>query len=341
MKITKMTTMMLAGGLVCLQSVFAQSHMQAAVVDQADLLVAGQPEHFSQSAFAKAMEENQPEELKEMNKAQWERITEATGLEDGDVTAVVMSARLADLNIMEMENTDFEALQVVAAFQLKRAVTLQQIQALIDIMQEDAFSKLRMQEGELDGRAVLEILAPEGETDGPQKMFAALADEGKTVVLALNEATMRGALQRVSEGRAGRPNAEMAQALQALRGQQMQMALILPENMRQALQMAMQGGDMGPMGMMVMPFMGTKSILMGANAAENLNVKLMMDLGDADSAQMMSNMAPGMMGGMAGMFPAAQKIRFGAQGSVLEISAELTPEDLQPDPEAMMMMQGF
>lgn len=341
MNMTKVSALLLAGGLTCLQSVYAQAHMHAGVVDQADLLVAGQIERFSQSAFAKAMEANQPEELKELNKAQRERFTEATGLEEDDMVSMVMSARLADLNIMDMENTDFEALQVVLTFQLKKAVTLEQLQAGIDIMQEDAFSKVRMRVGELQGQQVLEILPPEGETDGPQKMFGAISEDGKSVVLALNEATMTAALQRVAAGRSGQPNPEMAQAMQALRGQQLQMALVLPENMRQALQMAMQGGDMGPMAMMVMPFMGTKSVLMSATAADNMDIKLMIDLGNAESAQMMSNMAPNMMGGAAGMFPAARKVKFASQGSVLQISAELTPEDLQPDPEAMMMMQGF
>ncbi len=329
-------TLFAAGFLLSGQMLFAQTVMHAGVVDGADLLVAGRVSNFNQSAFAKAMKEQQPEEMKALTREKQAKFTAATGLEEEDLETMIASVKISDLDLENMGPDQADKVQAVLALQLKKAITLDQLEAGMKVMQEDAPGASTLSRATLGGTDVVEI-KPTNDM-GTGSFYAGLSPDGQTVIVTMNEGSMTSALERVAAGRGGAPNPAMGQAMQALANQQLQLALVLPDNVKQGMRAAMQGGgNMGPMG----AFMNTQSLLLGATADEKLDLKLMLDVGDAAAAQMLGQNAPMMMMMVPGAAQMGEKLKFGSEGNVFQLNVSLSPEDMQPDLNGMQQMQGF
>ncbi|MCC5843616.1 MAG: hypothetical protein JJU05_05130 [Verrucomicrobia bacterium] len=315
----------------------AQPLQQAAVVPDADMILSVNMAELSQSAFMKALEAQQSPQVKALRTQQQERVQAAMGLKEEDILGYMLSFRLPE----DLFKTDFdpgpetlENLQFVLAVEVGRALTLDDLKKGIELLQEDTPGNAKVETVELGGQSALQLNPQIEDADTPiEKAFVSVSDDGKIVLLTLNEASLTSAHARLSGGQTAAPGAGLAPALQALEGNQIRMALVLPAAARQTLAGTVQQMSAADpmMGMFAAPFAGLSSITFSGNAAETMAMALNIDLGNDMAAQQLAAMArnfgPG-IGGAAGPF--VRKITTEAVGTVLRLSGILSPEDMRP-----------
>lgn len=317
--------------------VSAQTIQQAAIVPNADMILSVNMAELSQSAFMQAIEAQQSPQVKAMRSQQQERVQAAMGLQEEDILAYMLSFELPqDLFKADFEPTPeiLETLQFVLAVEVGRALSLDDLKKGIDLLQEEAPERAKVETVEVGGHTALQLNPQVEDAETPiEKAYVSLSDDGKIVLLTLNETSLTAAHARLSGGQTATPGAGLAPALQALEGSQVRMALVLPASARQALAGTVQQMSAADpmMGMFAAPFAGLSSITFSGKAAESLAMALNIDIGNDMAAQqlaaMVRNFGPG-IGGAAGPF--ARKITPEAVGTVLRLSGIFTPEDMKP-----------
>lgn len=330
----------------------AQTALRAAFVDGADVLFFFDPQAMNNSGFSKAVEADQTPEEKAEAEKQMAFFKEATGLEEEDLTALVFAMDIDGIDFESEDPAQLENAKAVMAAELKTSITLEQVQAALETLAAENEGPVpSMEISEMDGMQVLKLTGAES-PGGVDQAFATLSEDGKTALLAFNTMSLKDGLARLDGGAPAAPTADMEVATKALGSQQLRMALVLPANARQMIQQNLQGAAaQGGMGAMFMPFAGMKSLLVGANATDSLDVSLSMDLGDPGNAQqaagMVQSFLPMMMMGMQQQLgpeamTLAQKIKIVPEGGVVSIRLNLTPEDIRmlPSPGAGGDMPG-
>ncbi len=317
--------------------VSAQPLQQAAIVPDADMILSVKMADLNQSAFMQAIEAQQSPQVKALKTQQQARIQNAIGLQEEDILGYMLSFKLPE----GLFNTDFkptpeilESLQFVLAVEVGRALTIDDLKKGIELLQEDTPGNAKVETIELGGQTVLQLNPQVEDADTPvEKAYVSVSDSGKIVLLTLNEASLAAAHTRLSGGQTATPGAGMTPALQALDGNQIRMALVLPAAARQTLAgtvKQMSAAD-PMMGMFAAPFAGLSSITFSGNATETMAMALNIDIGNDMAAQQLAAMArnfgPG-IGGAAGPF--VRKITPEAVGTVLRLSGILSPEDMKP-----------
>lgn len=318
--------------LTAVPQLHADPALRAGVVEGADMVVAARLSAMSQSAFARNIRAQESEEDKAERLAAQAKIQELTGLGEDDVDAFILSIDLSQIT-PDMNPAALNTLQAIAAIQLKKSITLDQLQQGVAWMQEENDVKSVIARATVGGQEVLKLTPGPGETwDGPQQLFAGLANEGRTVLMAINEPSLTAAMQRAAGGAAQQPSPELAAAMRGLANQQLQVALVLPAEMQAQIQQQvnMMAAIDPMMGMFATPFAGIKSLVFGATAAEDLNLRLALDLGNEMAATQLAGMFTNMAGALPGVGPMARKMTAAADGGVLRIQGAVTNEDLKP-----------
>lgn len=310
---------------------------QAAVVPGADMVLSVHMAGLNQSPFMQAIEAQQPAELNALRHRQQEQIQNAIGLQEEDILRYMLSIKLPEgMFAMDFQPTPeiLETLQFVLGVEVARALTLEDLKKGIDLLQEDAPASAKVETVEVDGRSVLQLNPRVEDADTPiEKAYISLSDSGKVVLLTLNQASLSSAHTRLNAGEAAAPGPGVDSALQALEGNQIRMALVLPAAARQALAGTVQQMSAADpmMGMMAAPFAGLSSVTFSGNATENMAMALNIDIGNEMAAQQVAAMIQSFgpaIGGAAGPF--ARKIRPEAVGTLLRLSGILSPEDMRP-----------
>lgn len=349
MNVSKNLCTLFAGLMLLSPWSFANDAVNAGMVENADVLMAIRMADMNESAFFKAMEQQQPPQMLEIKRERQAEFKRATGLGENDLDVIVVSADLSELTLEAMEDPEFATkLPAVMAMGLKKAITMDQLQAGISVMQRDlpeseraTFS--REQSGEVQ---LLAVSGPNLDLPGVNKAYAALSPDGKTVVMATSAEAVVTAMGRVSAGRPGAPAQGLLPVMRGLANRQMQMALVLPENLRNLLSQNVRAAmaEDPESAMMMAPFQNMRGLTVSAHATESMALSLNLDLGANESA----NQAMGMMQGMLPMLmmmgappQLMQQLRPQVEGSVLKMNITVRPEDLQMPAGMMMDMDGF
>lgn len=331
--------------LLAASSLNAQSALRAGFVDGADVFFFFDPQGVNTSAFSQAVQANQSPEVKAAAEEQKAKFTEATGLEEEDLTAIVFSMSLDGIDFESQDPAQLETAKAVLAAELKKSVTLEQVkQALLTMGESSKGPVPDLNITEVDGMQVLELVGTQTE-GGMDKAYSTLSEDGKTVLLSFNTASLKEGLNRLASGAPAAPSAEMENAVKTLGDRQIRMALVLPAAARAKIQQGVQAGAaQGGMGAMFMPFAGMTSLLIGVQTAENLDLTLSLDLGNPGNAQqaagMMQSMLPMMMMGMQQQLGPeamglANKIKIAPNGNAVSLNISLTPDDVNMLPASM------
>jgi hypothetical protein len=334
-----------------------QTALQGGFVDGADVMLFANAQQINASAFSKAMKAQQLPEIAEQQKIAQEKFTAATGLGENDLIAMVMSMDIDGINLEEPDPAQMEKIPAVLAVQLAKSVTLEQVAAGIKVMLEEQAGELNITPATIDGLNLL-VIKPADAADaegGPSQAFCGLSADGKTVLMALNSASIQAGVGRIASAKVSPATADMALAMKTMGNKPMRMAVVFPAKVREMIAQGIQeGAAAGGMGAMMMPFATTRSLLVSADVKNTFYLSLQLDLGNPENAQqaanMMQGMIPMMMMGMGQQLgPKAmeisQKLKIAAEGGVAGLSISLTAEDLKPDPNAapgmMMPMQDM
>ncbi len=352
---TKLFPALLIAGLGCsLAQAQAPTALRGGFVDGADVLLHVDMLGIGKSAFSKAVEAQQPAEAKAKNAEKKAKFKAATGLGDEDVLVAVLSMDLEKVDFKNQDPKQMETLPAVLAFQLAKSINMAQLKAGLDLVMEDANKKPTFAEAILDGVQVLVGKPASPDAGGPERILAALADDGKAVVMGLNLESLKGGLARIAEGKTANPSPDMGNAIKSLGSKQFRLAVVLPQVLRDELKKTMADMAQDPMGAMFSPLASTTALLLSVHTQETLDLGLQLDLGDNAKAQQTAGMLQGMlmpmimMGAGQALGPnamgVAQKLKIAAEGSAVGISINLTPEDVKKDPNAAapgMMMPGM
>jgi hypothetical protein len=351
---TKLFPALLIAGLGCsLAHAQAPTALRGGFVDGADVLLHVDMLGLGKSAFSKAVEAQQPADVKAKNAEKKAKFLAATGLGDEDVLVAVMSADLEKVDFKNQDPKQMETLPAVVAFQLAKPITMAQLKAGLEMIMEDAGKKPTLAEETVDGLKLLVAKPASPDEGGPQSMFGALAPDGKTVLMGLNTASIKGGLARIAEGKTSNPSPDMGNAIKSLGNKQFRLAVVLPQVLRDELKKSMADMAQDPMGAMFMPLASTTALLVSLHTQENLDVGLQLDVGDNAKAQQAAGMLQGMLMPMIMMgagqqlgqnaMGVAQKLKIAAEGTSVGVSINLTPDDVKKDPNAAapgMMMPG-
>ncbi len=315
--------------------------LQGGFVEGADVLYYMDTAAMNSSAFTKALEAKVPAEKKAEQEAKQKAFTDATGLTEDDVGAVVLSMDLDNINFQSQDPAQFASAPGNICVELKKSITLDQLAAGVETMKKEEGANFTVTKTTKDGLELLDIQAPP-EEKGVKNFYLSLSKDGKAVVGSLNVASLKGGLNRISGSSMAKPTNDMATAMNSMGNKPMRVAVVLPAKAREMLQQSVQGmAAQGGMGAMLMPFATTKSLLVSADMKQNMDVALSLDVGDANSAVqaagLLQTMAPMLMGNLgAQMGPKAaeigQRLKFGSNETLVNLNLSLTPEDMEQVP---------
>lgn len=338
------SALLLAGMTHLTCSAEGPTALRGGFVEGADLLLHVDAAGLQGTPFSKAVDGQKSEEAKAEAKAKADKFTAATGLTEDDMQVVVLSADIDNIDFESKDPKQFETLPALAAFQLGKAVTLEQVKAGIMVMQEESGKPgMEMSTASKDGLEVLVLKPANTKPDGPQEFYAVTSSDGKNVLFGLNTASLKDGLSRIDAAATSAPSPDMANAIRAIGNKQFRFAFVLPQVMRQKLQ-AELGGNAGgdPMGAMFLPLASTQALLISAHADQNLDLSILLDLGDAAKAQQATGMLQSMVMPMLMMgageqlgpnaMSVAQKVKLAPQEGAVSLSISLTPDDVKKAP---------
>ena len=308
--------------------------LQGGFVESADVLVYMDMAKMNDSAFSKAMEAQMPAEEKAKQEAQQKAFTEATGLTEEDFGAMVFSADLAGIDFQAAEPPDISKLPLSACLELKKSVTLDQINAAIDAMKEEQGTEFKVEKTTIDGIELLNLMAPEGE-ETLKNVYVTTSKNGKAVLAAVSVDALKDSLGRIAAGKVAPPTKDMATAMNSMGDNPFRMALVLTEQARASLKDGVQkAAAQGGMAAILMPFAEIKSVLISANTQENMDLAISLDVGNENNAVEASGWLHMMMVGMGQQLaPQAmeigQRLKIGTDKSVVSMNLTLTAEDLE------------
>jgi|GEM_PF-1134907 len=318
---------------------FAQTALRGGFVEGADVMFYMDSDAINQSAFAQTVEDLQPDEVKAESEAKVKAFTEATGLGEDDIKTLVLSMDIDGIDFQSQDPAQLENAQALLAVESAKAITLDQLKAGLTVLAGENAKNANMTVTEADGMQVLKLEPAEAQ-DGPDKAYATLGDDGKTVLFGFNTDSLKQGLARISGGEMASPSDDMANAIKKIGQRHVRMVVVLPEDARAKIREGVQAtAAQGGMGSMIAPFGTVESLLISANTRENLDLYLSLDLGNNANA----TQAAGMLQSMIPMFmmnagqqlgPKAmqisQKIKIAPEESVVTMSVNLTPDDITP-----------
>jgi hypothetical protein len=275
--------------------------------------------------------------MKAAAEEQFAALTKATGLTQDDISTMVFSMDIDGIDFAAQDPAELESAQALLAMDTKEPLTLEKIKNGLTTLSETTEGPApQMTLTEVDGIPVLELTGTET-PGGVDKAYAALSENGKTVMWSFNMASIKNGLGRLATGAPATMTEEMTVATTAFSEREMLMTIILPAAVRQKIQQGIQdAAAQGGMGGMLMPFASTRSLLVGVDAAENLDLNLSLDVGTPGNAQqaagMIQSMLPMLMMGMqeqAGpeIMNLMNKFKISAEESRVTMGLSLTPEE--------------
>lgn len=320
-------------------STHAQTALHAGFVENADVFVYMDISEMNDSAFSKAVEEQQSPEAKALAEEKTEKFTAATGLDEDDVISMAFSMDIDDIDFQAQDPAELENAQAVLAIELAKSITLEQAKAGLENMGDESEMKADITIETVDGMEVLKLESTESE-QGPDSAYGTLSPDGKTFLMAFNTLSLTDGLSRIAAGSMADPTPDMTTAMKSIGDRHMRMVLVLPPAARQKISEGIQAtAAQGGMGAMLAPFGSAKSLLISANTTDNLEFFLSLDLANAGNATqaagMVQSMLPMMMMSMGPQaMELSQKIKIVPEESNVTMSVTMSPADIQKISEA-------
>jgi len=318
--------------------------LEAAIVPGADLVIRVDVQALRSATLcgdAKAEEpaaDGETPEKSEDPEFDGEHFLEVTGLTADDLLSVLVTADLDQVEVgSENADANLQKAVAVAGARLGRVLDLDTLEkGLRESARGDAPPAITRVD--VGGTPALKIDAPNPEE--PDVFVASVAD-GKTLLAAANQASLAGALERLSSGRlaAIAPELEVVHASLPA-GAQARLGFVLPQKIRDGI--AKQIDQPSPENAMAAgfaaPFKKIKSLSFGVEAAERLTVVLAADLGAEDAAQQAQGLLGGMLAPMARSALAnalgkqaaevEDRLAVTARGTAIDVTLRLTAEDV-------------
>lgn len=330
-------TAVLSTFLILPCTLHAQGAVDAAIVEGADVFFYYNFQEMKNSAWSQAVEAQQTPEMKEAAEEQFAALTQATGLTQDDISSMVFSMDIDGIDFTAQDPAELESAQALLALDTLEPLTLENIQNGISTLSETTQGPApKVTLTEVDGIPVLELMGTET-PGGVDKAYAALSEDGKTALWSFNMASIKNGLGRLATGTPATMTEEMTVATTAFSERELFMTVVLPAAVRQKLQQGIQdAAAQGGMGAMLMPFASTRSLLVGVDAAENLDLNLSLDVGTPGNAQqaagMIQSMLPMLMMGMQEqaepeVMNLMNKFKVSAEENRVTMGLSLTPEE--------------
>ncbi len=327
----------LAAALFSLAGILSaqQQALLGGFVDGADFFVYMDSDQMNQAPVVKAMQDMQAGNPIAGQQELVKKFEQATGLAEDDMDSMVFSMDFDAINMDKPEETDFNTLPAAMAVSLKKAITLEQLQAGIQMLAEehDGADEILMQKETRNGVELLSVKPKNPEEEGPSEILASLSPDGKTVLATFNLTSLEKAAARMKAGQPAQPTKAMAGALRAMNKKQMRIAFLLTQSMKDQIAAQAQGGG-NPMGAM---FSTIQGVMFSAHATKTLDMDLRLDMGNAESANnlsmMATNMLPMVMMQAGQMAPGAQgimqKLKIAPDQNYISATLSLTEEDMK------------
>jgi len=317
-----------------------QQALLGGFVDGADFFIYMDSDQMNKAPVVKTMQEMQAGNPLADQQELVKKFEKATGLAEDDMDSLVFSMDFDAIDMNDPDKTDFDTLPAAMAVSLKKAITLDQLQAGIQMLAEEhgGADEVVMQKETRNGVALLSVKPKNPEDNGPTEILASLSPDGKTVLAGFNLASIQKGVERMQAGQPAQPSPGMAGALRAMNKKQMRIAFLLTQPMKDQIAAQAQGGG-NPMGAM---FATVQGITFSAHATQTLDLDIRLDMGNPNSANQLSMMAqqmmPMMMMQASQMAPGAQgilqKLKIAPDQNYISATLSLTEDDLKAMQEA-------
>ena len=262
----------------------------------------------------------------------------ATGLTKDDVTAILASASLAEINF---KDTDAAAVMsrvpAVLAIEISKPLSLDQLRAAAKLISSDTPDAVS--EVKLDGVTAM-VIKSNNAKEPPA--YAATSTDGKTVYLTANESSLKDTLTRHHLGKPAVSSPALAAAEKRLPADsQLKVVFIAPDAVRQAikdqiassLKKGSGGAGAGMLMGMVKPFENIQNVSIHARMTTDAVFNLSAELGSAQEAAQVAVLIPMLQGlipknPQAGMPDWSTALSFTNSGAVISLSLRLTEQDI-------------
>jgi hypothetical protein len=271
--------------------------VQVAVVPDADLLYYFDLAAMRETPIVKLITEKRAEAGKtapgQMDEADWAQIKEITGLDEEDMLTMLISA---DLDAFDPTNTrisqEVRKTHGACAIALAKPLPYAKVRESMRVMSADS-AKTKLEEIELAGRTVTRVTP--SSTREPV-VYATVSATEKTLLIAFTEKAMTGMVQRDADGQSATPHPDLVKLGSTIAdGTQMRLLLLASDAMREKIgelirSMAdptpqQQQSQKGILAGFLSPLRNTKNIVFWAKAAEAIDLRLALELGNPSEAQ--------------------------------------------------------
>ncbi|MEM0965258.1 MAG: hypothetical protein AAGJ81_03775 [Verrucomicrobiota bacterium] len=322
----------LIGGAACSpsgdsgSSPAASNEALKAFPESADIAMYFDQKAMSESEFSKAvagMQETLPQAEESQEIA--DTITEITGLSDDDVTVFALA-----VSGLEMVQVDPTALKISGAVSADKVVTADQIVQAITYVTEQSGESFDMTVTEGEGVQYIEF----PKEPGAPEIFSAVTNDGSSTTAFFGDKTSVDSSVARSSGSI--PAALSAPSMGLIDGQQGWISIILPESLKAQLAgMAAQGEAFAPG---LSKIQSLESIGVGMMAADDLAMKIGLNLGSEEDAQAIASILNNQLISFAKMMvagntpeplPVLDSLVAGSEGSRATLSLAITLKDLE------------
>jgi hypothetical protein len=330
----------------------AESHLEAAIVPDADFLVRVDFQSIAATSACKGFgkqeasdeasgEDDATDEEPESGEPEpldFERFLEVTGLGPGDAVALLVAGDVDGLDLEAEGGPDLSDAVGTLAVQIAKPLGSGKLGEGLEAAAEGRPTTI--EKLDLDGHPAF-VIRTEKEDD--EDVYVASAPGETTLLAAPNAESLRGALARAQEGAYAEVPAALDTVRQALpQGAQAQLAFLAPQKLRDAIQTQLAEAQEDPQAAMtvgfIKPFENLQSISFGAMCGEELQLNLAADLGGAEAANEVSTllktmvlpMAKGAIAETLKRSPAELDDRFdvSSEGPALKIGVRMSGDDV-------------
>lgn len=271
--------------------------VQVAIVPDADLLYYMDLAAMRETPIMKSIKAKREAAGKtapaQMDEAEWDKIKELTGLDEEDMLSLLVSA---DLDTMDITNPrihqEVKQANGACAIALSKPLPFAKIHECMGVMSSRA-GKAKLEQIELAGRPVARVLP-----SSPKEpiVHATASASEKTLLIAFTEEAMTAMIQRDTEGQPATPDPNLIRLGSTITdGTQMRLLLLASDAMREKIAKQLdavsdakpqeQQTQRGIMAGFFSPLRNTQNIVLWAKAAEAIDLRFALELGNASEAQ--------------------------------------------------------
>lgn len=324
-----------------------QADPRAAFIPKADLVVYADVEHINASAFAKAMATYEKQDEKKLP-PELQEILDVLKIEQGDISDAAFSIG----NLSAMSNQDWSQFSAVAGFAVKKEIT--------EAMMMEVFGKIEdpeapfaqyQQEHYLNG-----TIFNSSTGDIPFTLSLGLIPGSKTLFLLGDQASVKQAILRNSEGEQASGGALSSAHDAKLDEQQSWMMLNLPPQAQAQLKQNTTNPQAAMfLGPQAASLASLSQIGWSANATDALELNIRLTLGNDADAQGVKTIVDNLVNNMGKMMSQQQfgkvlnvmnMLSTETQGNFVTLKTAITQEDIaainakaasmMPTPEGML-----